>query len=93
MYDLIIRNGLVYDGTGAAVHEGIKWQGESFPQYMDALEKLPLAIDVGTQVPHAAVRAYVMGERGPAHEVAIEQEVNGASLGPADVHNCRAAGR
>ncbi|MFT4824974.1 MAG: N-acyl-D-aspartate/D-glutamate deacylase [Halioglobus sp.] len=66
----------VEDIPGGALHEGIDWQWESFPQYMDALEKVPLAIDVGTQVPHAAVRAYVMGERGPAHEVATEQEIS-----------------
>ena len=53
----------VEDIPGSALAEGIDWQWESFPEYLDALEKMPRAIDVGTQVPHAAVRAYVMGER------------------------------
>ncbi len=53
----------VEDIPGSALAEGIDWQWESFPQYLDALEKQPRVIDVGTQVPHGAVRAYVMGER------------------------------
>ncbi len=53
----------VEDIPGSALAEGINWQWESFPEYLDALERFPRAIDVGTQVPHAAVRAYVMGER------------------------------
>ncbi len=65
----------VEDIPGTALHEGIDWRWESFPEYLDALDRTPLAIDVGTQVPHGAVRAYVMGERGPAHEVATPDEV------------------
>ena len=53
----------VEDIPGAALSEGINWQWESFPEYLDALDKFPLAIDVATQVPHGAVRAYVMGDR------------------------------
>jgi N-acyl-D-aspartate/D-glutamate deacylase len=65
----------VEDIPGTALHEGIDWRWETFPEYLDALERTPLAIDVGTQVPHGAVRAYVMGERGPAHEVATPREI------------------
>lgn len=65
----------VEDIPGTALHEGIDWRWETFPEYLDALEASPLAIDVGTQVPHGAVRAYVMGERGPAHEVATPEEI------------------
>ncbi len=65
----------VEDIPGTALHEGIRWSWESFPEYLDALERSPLAIDVGTQVPHGAVRAFVMGERGPAHEVATPDEI------------------
>lgn len=67
----------VEDIPGTALHEGIEWRWETFPEYLDALETTPLAIDVGTQIPHGAVRAYVMGERGPAHEVATAHEIAG----------------
>jgi N-acyl-D-aspartate/D-glutamate deacylase len=53
----------VEDIPGTALWEGIEWQWESFPQYLAALEQRPLMVDVGTHVPHAAVRAYVMGDR------------------------------
>ena len=65
----------VEDIPGTALHEGIDWEWESFPEYLDALEKKPLAIDVGTQIPHGAVRAYVMGERGINHEEATQDEI------------------
>ena len=66
----------VEDIPGTALHEGIDWEWESFPEYLDALEKKPLAIDVGTQIPHGAVRAYVMGARGITHEEASDDEIN-----------------
>jgi N-acyl-D-amino-acid deacylase len=53
----------VEDIPGSALAEGIDWKWERFPEYLDALETMPRAIDVGAQVPHAAVRAYVLGER------------------------------
>ncbi len=64
----------VEDIPGTALAEGIKWNWESFPDYMNAVEASPLALDVGLQVPHAAVRAYVMGERAPALEPATTEE-------------------
>ena len=66
----------VEDIPGTALHEGIDWEWESFPEYLEALEKKPLAIDVGTQIPHGAVRAYVMGERGINHEEASLEEID-----------------
>ncbi len=65
----------VEDIPGTALSEGIDWQWESFPEYMDAIEKMPRAIDIGTQVPHGAIRAYVMGERGAKNEKAEPAEV------------------
>src|SRR5207253_4700188 len=52
----------VEDIPGAALSTGIKWAWESFPEYLAAVAGTPRALDVGTQVPHGAVRAYVMGE-------------------------------
>jgi len=59
----------VEDIPGTALAEGITWEWESFPEYLDAIEKTPHAIDVGAQVPHGALRAYVMGNRGADHTV------------------------
>lgn len=53
----------VEDIPGTALAEGMRWNWESFPEYLDALEQLPRTVDVGTHVPHGAVRAYVLGER------------------------------
>ena len=53
----------VEDIPGTALAEGLTWDWETFPEYLDALERLPRAIDVGTHVPHGAVRAYVLGDR------------------------------
>ncbi|MFT4517715.1 MAG: N-acyl-D-amino-acid deacylase [Halioglobus sp.] len=66
----------VEDIPGAALHEGIEWNWESFPEYLDAVEKFPRAIDVGAQVPHCAVRTYVMGERGAKNELATPEDVD-----------------
>ena len=66
----------VEDIPGTALADGINWQWESFPEYLNALETLPRAIDVGTQVPHGAVRAYVMGERcNTDDDLPTEQEL------------------
>ena len=54
----------VEDIPGTALHEGLRWDWGSFPEYLDALERQPRTIDVGTHLPHAALRAFVMGERG-----------------------------
>ena len=54
----------VEDIPEAVLMEGIAFTWESFPQYLDRLEAMPRSIDVGAQVPHCALRFYVMGERG-----------------------------
>jgi len=53
----------VEDIPGSALAEGIDWKWESFPEYLDALEAKPRVLDIGTHVPHASVRAYVLGDR------------------------------
>ena len=58
----------VEDIPGAALAEGIEWNWETFPEYLDALEKMPRVMDIAAQVPHGSVRAYVMGERGARNE-------------------------
>ncbi|HUQ40156.1 MAG TPA: amidohydrolase family protein [Acidimicrobiales bacterium] len=63
----------VEDIPGTALHEGIDWQWESFPEYLDALEATPRVMDIAAQVPHAALRAYVMGDR--AHDDATVDDV------------------
>ena len=66
----------VEDIPGTALAEGIKWSWESFPQYLDAIEKMQRVIDVGAQVPYGAVRAYVMGERGAHNEEATAEDIS-----------------
>jgi N-acyl-D-aspartate/D-glutamate deacylase len=65
----------VEDIPGTALAEGIRWKWETFPEYLDALEEMPRAMDVGTQVPHGAVRAYVMGERGAKNEKPTPEDI------------------
>ena len=65
----------VEDIPGTALAEGLTWDWETFPEYLDALEKLPRSVDVGTHVPHGAVRAYVMGERGARNEEPTETDI------------------
>jgi N-acyl-D-amino-acid deacylase len=65
----------VEDIPGTALAEGIRWEWESFPEYLDALERMPRALDVAAQIPHGAVRAYVMGERGAKNEKATPEEI------------------
>ncbi|NUU26281.1 MAG: amidohydrolase family protein, partial [Streptomycetaceae bacterium] len=58
----------VEDIPGDVLRRGLPWGWETFPQYLDSLDTVERAVDVATQVPHAAVRVYVMGERGIDHE-------------------------
>lgn len=65
----------VEDIPGSVLSEGIQWEWETFPQYLDALQRRPLALDVGAQVPHSALRTYVMGERGLTHDEANPDDI------------------
>jgi N-acyl-D-aspartate/D-glutamate deacylase len=65
----------VEDIPGTALAEGMKWDWETFPEYLDALERLPRAVDVGTHVPHGAVRAYVLGDREQPGAVPTAEDI------------------
>ncbi|WP_099020689.1 N-acyl-D-amino-acid deacylase family protein [Mycolicibacterium palauense] len=65
----------VEDIPGTALAEGITWQWQSFPEYLDAIEKRSLAVDFGTQIAHGAVRGYAMGERGARNEEATAEDI------------------
>src|SRR5579871_5272488 len=58
----------VEDIPGASMRDAMRWDWESVPEYLEALARMPRAVDVGAQIAHGAVRAYVMGERGAANE-------------------------
>ncbi len=66
----------VEDIPGAALTEGIQWEWESFDEYLDALSRRAYMMDIGAQVPHGALRAYVMGERGANNEEATADDVD-----------------
>ena len=67
----------VEDIPGSALAEGIRWEWETFPEYLNALEKFERAVDIGTQIPHGAVRAYVMGKRST--ELALADDIEAMS--------------
>jgi N-acyl-D-amino-acid deacylase len=65
----------VEDIPGTALAEGMTWNWETFPQYLDELDRMPRSIDVSALVPHGAVRAYVMGDRGGRNAEATPDEI------------------
>lgn len=65
----------VEDIPGSALAEGLRWNWETFPEYMDALDKQPHSIDLACHVPHDAVRVFVMGERAVGGETATDDEL------------------
>jgi N-acyl-D-aspartate/D-glutamate deacylase len=65
----------VEDIPGTALVEGMSWNWETFPQYLDELERMDRVMDVSALVPHGAVRAYVMGDRGGQNAEATPDEI------------------
>ncbi len=65
----------VEDIPAPVMHEGLNWQWETFEEYIQALEKNKLDIDICALLPHAALRVYVMGERAIKHEVATIEDM------------------
>ena len=69
----------VEDIPGIALAEGLNWDWETFPEYLDALDRLPRAIDVAAQVPHHPLRVYVMGDRAVRREIATATDIEAMS--------------
>jgi len=65
----------VEDIPGAVLTEGMKWEWESFAEYLNAIERKPHALDIAAQLPHAALRVYVMGERAIQREAATDADI------------------
>lgn len=69
----------VEDIPGIALAEGLNWDWETFPEYLDALDRLPRTIDVAAQVPHHPLRVYVMGDRAVRREIATATDIEAMS--------------
>ncbi|MFT5443194.1 MAG: N-acyl-D-amino-acid deacylase [Myxococcota bacterium] len=65
----------VEDIPGAALHDGIRWSWESFPEYLDALEAMPRRVNVAAQLPHGALRTYAIGDHGDVNGPATDDQV------------------
>jgi N-acyl-D-aspartate/D-glutamate deacylase len=65
----------VEDIPGTALHEGLSWDWQSFPDYLDALARRPHDVDIATQIPHAALRFFAMGEKAADGVKASEDEI------------------
>jgi N-acyl-D-aspartate/D-glutamate deacylase len=65
----------VEDIPGAALAEGMSWNWESFPDYLDEVDRTPRVLDVAALVPHGALRAYVLGQ-GRANDAADPDEID-----------------
>lgn len=74
------------------MHQGLKWNWESFGDYLDALDGRPRDIDICAQLPHGALRVYVMGARAVASQPANEDDIAQMRLLAADAMRVGALG-
>ena len=77
-HDRLIR--LMEDIPFPVLSEGLPWNWESFPDYLDSLEDRAFDIDFGAQLPHAALRVYVMGDRGANREDATDEDISAMAV-------------
>ncbi|MBA2282309.1 MAG: amidohydrolase family protein [Actinomycetota bacterium] len=82
----------VEDIPGTALDEGMTWNWETFPEYLDEVERMARVLDVAALVPHGAVRAYVMGDRGAHNEKATPEEIERMRVLVAEAIRAGAAG-
>jgi N-acyl-D-aspartate/D-glutamate deacylase len=65
----------VEDIPGVVLDEGLSWDWQTFPEFMDTIGRRSFDVDVALQVPHGALRLHVMGERGAARDPATAEDV------------------
>ncbi|MEZ5225163.1 MAG: amidohydrolase family protein [Acidimicrobiales bacterium] len=82
----------VEDIPGAALSEGLSWDWESFPDYLDALERRSYAADVAALIAHGPLRVYVMGQRGADNEPASSDDIAAMATAGAGGHRGRRHG-
>jgi N-acyl-D-amino-acid deacylase len=66
----------VEDVPEVVMTKGLPWNWETFPEYLDALEQRALDVDIAAQLPHSALRVYVMGDRAATHEPPTAQDLD-----------------
>ena len=67
----------VEDIPGTALHEGVDWNWETFPEFLDAIEKKDFVMDLGFMIGHGPLRSYVMGyERCQSQVDASQKEIS-----------------
>ncbi len=90
--DLIKLMEGVEDIPGTALHEGITWGWESFPEYMDRIDSIPHTIDFAVMAVHDPIRMYVMGERAGYNERATADDIEAMRGLVAEAMDAGAAG-